>query len=167
MPGRNRSTKALAQRIDRQYFRRIFPLQYWRWILSLASAALGLLWIGLHSVSHSRTAYNPGPLTPAHAMLNQKCPVCHVPAGAFASRVTGQACSACHDGAIHQTNQTFTPQCVACHVEHSATRLTAVSDGQCVACHGNLKSKTGKPGWPVEFTPSLAIIRSFQHKGSG
>jgi len=144
MPGRNRSTKALAQRIDRQYFRRVFPLQYWRWILSIASVALGLLWIGLHWASHSRTVYNTGPLTPAHAMLNQKCQVCHVRAGAFTASVTDQACSACHNGAIHQANQTFTPPCADCHAEHSATRLTAVSDRQCVACHGDLKTKTGK-----------------------
>ena len=143
MAGRERTTKARARRIDREYFRRTFAFQRWRWILTIASAALALLWLGLSSAAHSVNVYSAGPLTPAHAILNQKCTVCHVRVGAFSASVTDQACSVCHDGAVHQATQAFTPRCVECHEEHTSTPLTAVRDRQCTICHGALKTKSG------------------------
>ena len=144
MSGRERTTKSRARRIDREYFRRIFAFRRWRWILTIGSIALGLLWLGLNSTALNRNVYSPGPLTPAHTMLNQNCSVCHVPGGVFTAKVTDQACSACHDGAVHQANQTFTPHCVECHEEHTSRPLTAVRARQCTSCHGALKVKSGQ-----------------------
>ena len=143
MAGRERSTKARARRIDREYFRRTFTLQRWRWILTVTAVALGLAWLGLNSAAHGNTIYSAGPLTPAHAILNQNCAVCHVRGNSFSAGVTDQACSACHDGAVHHATQTFTPQCVECHEEHISTPLTAVRDRQCTTCHSALKVKSG------------------------
>jgi len=144
MSGRDRSTKARAQRIDRQYFQRISPFQRWRWALVIAAVGLSGLWIGVHSVRGSNTIYSPGPLSKPHVMLNQKCAVCHTGAGPFETSVTDQSCAVCHDGAIHQSRQSFTPHCVNCHGDHTPDGLRAVGDRECVVCHADLKVKTGE-----------------------
>lgn len=144
MAGRERSTKARAQRIDRQYFRRTFSLQRWRWILAGAAIAAGLGWLAFHLLGRNETVYSAGDLNPAHAMLNKNCGVCHVRTGAFTARVSDRACSACHSGAIHQARQTFTPQCVDCHQTHTGKTFTTVSDRECTVCHANLQVKSGE-----------------------
>src|ERR1700679_4190588 len=121
MAGRKRNTKALAQRIDRQYFHRMFPLQRWRLILSAAAVIARLLWLGMHAASHDSTVYSAGPLTPAHAMLGHKCTVCHVPGKAPNAAIADRVCSKCHDGAVHEAQQAFTPACIDCHREHTST----------------------------------------------
>lgn len=158
MAGRNRSTKARAQRIDRSYFHRRFPLQRWRWNLAIGFTAVGLLWAGAHVVTRNNTAYSPGPLTPAHALLNQKCTACHAGSGAFTLKVTDQSCSACHQGSIHQASQTFTPQCVDCHTEHTSGKIATVSDQQCAQCHSDLKVKSGTISGTIKVA---AHIESF------
>jgi hypothetical protein len=145
MAGRKRNTKALAQRIDRQYFHRMFPLQRWRLILSAAAVIAGVLWLGIHAASHDSTVYSAGPLTHAHAMLGHKCTVCHVPGNAPNAAIADQVCSKCHNGAVHEAQQAFTPACIDCHREHTSTSLTAVRDSQCTACHADLKVRSGSP----------------------
>src|SRR5580692_2673152 len=97
MADRKRNTKALAQRIDRQYFHRMFPLQRWRLILSAAAVIAGILWLGIHAASRDRTVYSAGPLTPAHEMLGRKCTVCHVSANASNPAIADRVCLRCHD----------------------------------------------------------------------
>ncbi len=142
--GRSRSTKKLAQRIDLNYFKRLYPIPRWRRLLSYACVAIGLVWLGWGAVAGKQQAFNAGPLAHSHSLFTRNCSVCHVAKAAFAKAVTDQACLACHDGAMHQAQQMFTPACTECHVEHrGAFRLEAVRDQSCTQCHSNLQTKSG------------------------
>ncbi len=146
MPGRIRDTKQLAQRIDRGYFKRLFPIPLWRRILSLAAVCGGLAWLGFHAFAHDETPYSGGPLAAKHAILGGNCAACHGPDSAKGRKVSDQACLSCHDGPVHNVAQTFSPACVQCHVEHQgAARLVAANGSQaCSNCHSNLHTKTGR-----------------------
>ena len=149
--GKPRTTKARAQRIDRQYFLRSFAIQRWRWILSAIAIGLSLVWLGFHMAARDNTVYTAGTLTPGHAILNRRCSVCHAGAGGFTAKVADRSCSACHSGAIHQASQTFTPRCIDCHREHTGGALPEIGDAQCTACHADLRVKTGDPKAPVHI----------------
>src|SRR5438132_515670 len=105
MAGRTRTTKKLAQRIDLNYFKRLYPIPRWRRILSVILVALGLVWL----LWGRERAFNAGPLAHSHALLGRDCAACHV-----SGKVTEQACLACHDGPMHQAKQIFTPACTEC-----------------------------------------------------
>src|SRR5579862_6951859 len=132
MAGRTRTTKKLAQRIDLNYFKRLYPIPRWRRILSIALVALGLVWL----LWARERPYNAGPLARSHALLGRNCGSCHGVAGGSGKKVMDQACLACHDGPIHQARQEFTPACTECHVEHQGSfQLAATRDEACTQCH--------------------------------
>lgn len=165
MAGRPRTTKARAQRIDRQYFLRRFPIQRWRWVLSFGAIAIGLGWLALHSLAQNNNIYTAGPLSPAHGMLNQNCNVCHA-SGGFRAHVTDQSCTACHSGAVHQAQQTFTPGCGDCHREHQTASLVVMKDQECTQCHSDLHVKSGTPKVEPHISsfgkdhPEFAMLRN-------
>ncbi len=139
MPGRNRSTKKLAQRIDLDYFKRLYSIPRWRRLLSIVLTGVGLLWLGWQGLR----AYNAGPLAHSHAILTNNCASCHASQSAFGKKVTDTACLACHDGPVHHVEQTFTPECTECHVEHQGSfRLRSTRDESCTQCHRNLKNQS-------------------------
>ena len=155
MAGRTRNTKKLAQRIDRDYFKRVFPLTLWRRILSVGLTALGLLWLAWHGFARNSDAFTSGPIKSSHAAFRNNCAACHSVNAVFGRKVTDQSCLACHDGPAHQANQTFTPRCADCHVEHQGSlELSRTSDANCTQCHANLKTKIG-------VVKVAADIRSF------
>jgi len=157
MPGRIRATKTLAQRIDREYFKRLFPIPLWRRVLSVAAVCSGLAWLGFRAVAHDHTPYSTGPLTASHAIFAGNCTACHAQGLAIGKKITDGACLSCHDGPVHSAAQTVTPACIGCHVEHrGAGQLLAAESGTCTACHSNLRTKTGKPR-------VAAGIESFAH----
>jgi hypothetical protein len=157
MPGRIRTTKKLAQRIDRGYFKRLFPISRWRRVLSLAAVGCGLAWLGIHAVAHDQTLYASGPLTAPHAVLSGNCASCHGKTAATGRTIADGTCLSCHDGPVHSAAQTFTPACVDCHVEHrGAEHLVGSSGRVCTGCHSDLKVKAGKP-------VVAANIESFTH----
>ena len=138
MAGRFRSTKKLAQRIDLNYFKHLYPIPRWRRILSAGFVVLGVGWLGWTGLR----AYNAGPLSRSHAILARNCGSCHSMTAAFGKKVTDQACLSCHDGPIHHAEQAFTPHCADCHVEHQGSfRLADTRDESCSQCHSNLKNK--------------------------
>jgi hypothetical protein len=144
MAGRTRTTKKLSQRIDREYFKKVFPIPGMRRNLTYALVGIGILWLGFHAVARNQTPYSAGPIVSAHAMFGQSCTACHVQTAVFSRSVTDQACSSCHDGPIHQASQKFSPACVDCHVEHqSVAQLKHVSEKACTDCHANLETKDG------------------------
>ena len=157
MAGRIRTTKKLAQRIDRGYFKRLFPISRWRRVLSFVAVGCGLAWLGLHAVAHDQTPYASGPLTAAHAVLSRNCASCHGQSTALGRKIADKACLSCHDGPVHSAAQTFTPACVDCHVEHRGAEQLATSAGRvCTGCHSDLKVKAGRPG-------IASNIESFTH----
>ena len=169
MAGRSRTTKKLAQRIDLNYFKRLYPFPRWRRILSLGLIGFALLWL---AVARQR-AFNAGPLAHPHALLARDCAACHAVQTAWGQKVTDQACSSCHDGPIHQAEQTLTPSCTDCHVEHQGSfRLASTRDEGCTQCHSNLKTKTGQTKFAANITsfesghPEFAVLRSGSDPGS-
>jgi len=144
MAGRTRTTKKLAQRINLNYFKTLGGIPRWRRILSGVFVIAGLAWLGWQALAGSPKPYNAGPLAHAHALLGQKCGVCHVFEASYRRSATDQACLACHDGPIHHVEQTFTPSCSSCHVEHQgAFRLASTSTAACTQCHADLKTTHG------------------------
>jgi hypothetical protein len=153
MPGRTRTAKKLAQRIDLNYFKRPYPIPRWRRILSLGAAGAALLWLAWAGAGARQQIYNAGPLARPHALFTRNCAACHVTQASFGRKVTDAACLACHDAPIHQLSQTFTPACMDCHVEHQgAARLSEVRDEACTQCHANLKTSAGRPSVAASIT---------------
>jgi hypothetical protein len=123
MAGRTRTTKKLAQRIDRNYFKNRFPMPAWRFYLAIGLTALGLIWLAGQALAHRRQIYSSGPIVSAHAVFSGDCTACHVKQAVFSKTVTDQACGSCHDGPLHQAQQVFTPACTDCHLEHKGCRF--------------------------------------------
>ena len=159
MPGSERTTKKLAQRIDLTYFKRPHPFRTWRFWLSVAAPAIAILWIAWYGVAGSNRVYSGGKMSRAHAVLGAKCDACHLrQASSFSAKASDQACLSCHDGPIHHTNQAFTPNCSSCHEEHQGRmRLAATADASCTQCHTNLRT-TGEP---------TRYVREIENFGSG
>jgi hypothetical protein len=152
MAGRTRSTKKLAQRINLDYFKTLHGIPRWRRILSGIFVAVSLAWLGWYGVAGNPKPYNAGPLGHAHALLGQKCGVCHAGQAGYRRSATDEACLACHDGPIHHADQRFTPACSKCHVEHrGALRLASTGDRACTQCHADLTTVHG----PSKFAPHI------------
>lgn len=168
MAGRTRTTKKLAQRIDRAYFKKTFPIPYWRRVLSAVLTVVGLLWLGWSLVS-GKQAYNAGPLAHAHKIVGNNCQSCHTEEALWGTKIgdTGKGCISCHDAPVHHASQTSTPDCASCHVEHqNASKLSAAPDTACVSCHSDLKPISGKTIFKTSITsfkegnhPEFAEVR--------
>jgi hypothetical protein len=146
MAGRTRTAKALAQRIDLNYFKRLHPFRRWKLALSIAVPAAVLLWLGGNAAGGSKVPYSSGPVSASHQVFGDKCERCHVTeARAFRAHVTDNMCVSCHDAPAHKSNQTSTPSCASCHLEHrGAIRLAATADRDCEQCHRDLNTTTGR-----------------------
>jgi len=165
-----RTTKSLAQRIDLSYFKQLYPLPFWRRVLTFSGAAAVLIWFAWQGLSGRAGAYNAGPLSKPHASLQARCESCHAPAAGgatFNRKVAEQNCLSCHNPAIHHAQQTFTPTCESCHVEHTnAESLTAMMDESCTQCHASLKTSQGSPKVAASIAsfseghPEIAVIKT-------
>ena len=151
---RTRTTKALARRIDLEYFARPHPFRRWRLMLSIAVPAIALVWFFSQRAQGGQRAYSSGPLSYSHAVFAKQCGLCHVQqAGAFFRPVADKACLSCHDAPGHHENQRFTPACTSCHVEHKgAMRLSATADVNCTQCHEDLRTKSGAAQYEVSIS---------------
>jgi hypothetical protein len=145
MAGRSRSTKKLAQRIDLNYFKRVYPIPRWQRNLSLGFLGIAALWLGWDALAGKQRAFSAGPLAHSHTLLTNNCAACHVNRASVGRKVTDAACLACHDGPIHNAEQISTPACADCHAEHKGSaRLASVRSEACAGCHADLKTKTGR-----------------------
>jgi predicted CXXCH cytochrome family protein len=164
---RTRTAKALAQRIDLNYFKRQHPARRWRTILSVLVPLLGLAWLGGMAAAGSRAPYSSGPVSTAHAFAEQKCEVCHVPTESLRAHVGEPACLTCHDAPAHTTAATAgltTPSCATCHREHQGrVSLTATADTFCVDCHGDLPG-AGEPAATQPPPPRRVIPPPLQRQ---
>jgi hypothetical protein len=143
---RVRTTKALAKRIDLQYFTHRDLFRKWRLWLSVALPVIALTWIVISAASGNQNIYSKGSLSSAHAVLTKNCQVCHLREINFRAHVPDKACLGCHDAPVHSQRQTFTPACSSCHVEHvGRARLAETADAGCAQCHADLQTKGGAP----------------------
>jgi len=168
---RVRTTKALAQRIDLNYFKRPIPLRRWRFWLCLLLPLIAFVWIGSKLVTPKRdfTPYSSGPLSAGHVLLTHDCTTCHLPEkdAVFSEKASDKACMTCHDGPKHQAKQVREPDCGSCHIEHhGGTRLIATSNQSCAQCHANLQTVAGTTTTYVKSIssfntdhPEMAIFR--------
>ena len=165
---RVRTTKALAQRIDLNYFKRPIPMRRARfWLCALIPLA-GLLWAGTHLAAGDYRPYSSGPLSKGHVLLTKDCVTCHAQdKPAFFVRTSDKACMACHDGPIHQAGQKFEPNCGSCHLEHrGGVRLISTSNESCSQCHASLQTKTGSTNYVHTINslntdhPDMAVFRN-------
>lgn len=142
MPRDKRTTKTIAQRIDLNYFKQPSRWRTWRFVLSILLPCLAIAWLAAYGLARNNRAYSSGKMSPAHAVLTQRCNACHVSnAGSYRASATDRACLSCHDGPVHHANQVFTPACSSCHVEHRGRmRLAATADQSCTQCHSNLRT---------------------------
>jgi predicted CXXCH cytochrome family protein len=165
MAGRTRTTKKLAQRINRDYFKNNFAIPRWRRTLSLVLTAVGVIWLGSQALANREKPYSSGPLASSHAFLGNKCDSCHVGHNGFTKSVSDRTCTTCHAGPAHQKDQVVAQaSCSTCHLEHKgAARLSETGEKACTSCHSDLKTRSGTPhvaakidsfesGHP-EFTP--------------
>ena len=157
---RTRTTKAVAQRIDLNYFKRATPFKRAKLWLAILAPAAAVVWIGWHFLGGDQRVYSSGRLSAAHAVLERQCAACHVrESGGYSAKAADAACLACHDGPPHHPEMTArsAPKqtCAECHAEHRGrARLAAASTGNCVECHRDL----GMAGSGSQFAKR---IRSF------
>lgn len=163
-----RTTKQIAQRIDLNYFKRRSPWRTWRLALSILLPCLGVVWLAAYGLARNNWPYSVGKLSPAHAVLTQRCETCHISRmSSFRATAADQACLSCHDGPTHQANQVFTPTCASCHVEHRGQmRLAATANESCTQCHSDLRTAHGQTSYMLHITefspeghPEFAALR--------
>src|SRR4051812_12518047 len=76
---RTRNTKRLAQRLDREYFKRPHPLRTWRRRLALAAVAVAVGVTAWGLTPARRMMWSRGELSAAHAFIRDDCGACHGP----------------------------------------------------------------------------------------
>jgi hypothetical protein len=151
---RNRTTKALARRIDLEYFAKPHWFRRWKFLLSMGMPLIALIWLFAARTQDGQKPYSSGPLSHSHAVFTERCSLCHLEqAGGFFRRVDNDACLTCHDAPVHHENQQFEPACSSCHVEHRGSmRLSATDDANCAQCHADLHTKLERSKYDAEIT---------------
>ncbi len=151
--------KSRPQRIELDYFQRPDPLARRRRRLVYVAVMLAGGY-GLYATIWGAAAHvNTGPLSTAHAHLEQDCAACHshpwqVSLASDAWRIAPEkslqlmelTCQRCHAAAPHfrsllnQDHVAIDQNCTGCHREHLGRdyQLTQVTDRECITCHGDL-----------------------------
>ena len=88
-----------------------------------------------------REVFRAGDMVPGHALFANQCERCHQPwRGPSESR-----CRECHGEQIHHAEQASAPSCLSCHAEHHEQPVLAREISRpCLACHANLKTRSGR-----------------------
>lgn len=121
-----------------------YGLRRWFWNKALLSTVLvvGCAALLLAPVrAGKREVFRAGNMVPGHALFANQCERCHQPwRGPSESR-----CQECHGAQIHHPEQPSAPSCFACHAEHHEQPVLARESSQpCLACHANLKTRSGR-----------------------
>ncbi len=150
---RQRTTKAIAQRIELDYLKKSHPFRsamFWSVVLAPILAAL---WLAAVWSSQGDRVFQSGPVSEKHALFADDCLQCHVPW----EGTPDTKCLRCHTVEIHQPVERFTPSCVGCHFEHKdRSLLSKTSDRHCAQCHKDLKTTGGAS----EFDDSIVSFDS-------
>lgn len=156
MPSPLRDTRSLSDWLELDYYRRPRRLgRAVRWIGG-AVLVLSVAAVALTFFPGRPAVYQAAPLSPAHAMFNNQCNLCHTegfetarrfwPNDARVTSVPDQACLRCHDGPLHNDQQVKVPGCASCHKEHRGhAQLAQIPNGQCTDCHADPRRKDGMP----------------------
>ena len=104
------------------------PLALWFWLVLIVAVATAASLTVVHFKPASAAVQRfvrPGPLSPQHAYLGERCASCHE----STVGVTVAKCTACHANAEQLLGRQPTAfhasiqECAACHVEHQATNI--------------------------------------------
>jgi len=166
---RTRTTKAVAQRIDLNYFKRPTPFKRAKLWLAIVAPAIALVWLGWHFFGHDDRVYSSGRLSAAHAVLEKQCAACHLQqTRGLSATAKDSACLACHDGPEHhETKAAGKVACAECHAEHRGRiNLVAASNRACTQCHGDLHAVSATSLYAnrirtfADGHPEFAVFRS-------
>jgi len=102
------------------------PFALWIALIASVSALASLATVHFKRASMVlKQSVSPGPLSPRHAYLGDRCTSCHEPTVG----VTVTKCTACHANAEQLLGRQPTEfhasiqECAACHVEHQPTKI--------------------------------------------
>jgi hypothetical protein len=148
---RLRTTKALAKRIELEYFKRPHPFRRWKRFVAIVLPTVSAVWLIIMALQGDERIYTSEMVSVSHSMFAKDCAQCHQGEQSeihedwkFWRDVSDSACLSCHDGLLHHTNQLFTPRCSVCHEEHRGEAMLArVGDQHCTRCHAELKTQAG------------------------
>jgi hypothetical protein len=166
--------KSRSQRIALDYFRRRTGLDSWRW-LAISAALIAVTPFAVWSMMpRGSSMSSTGPLSMAHASLQNNCTACHGdqtlgapiavdawrPSPLQAVTQVQQACTQCHRDLGHHfpdqlndRSRIAESDCSQCHREHEGSLqvLSHVANSRCIDCHGNLSDHIGS-----ELKPTVA-----------
>ncbi len=179
-----RTQKQVASRLkgNLDYYSRPSLMRTLRGWLYLFSIIAGLAAVpAYYKLKGPETAFNPGPISRAHAPFASDCASCHPQAAQIKARsnIVGdiikepywkrldQACQTCHTGFfIHQPDQIAedtptltgaaeTLSCSACHREHlTASKMTDPGEATCTACHNRADLMEASAAISRKFPPT-------------
>jgi len=164
--------------VSRQYVMPSSRRKLLAWGFSGAFILLAL--VGLSFYFDRESILSNGPLSSAHASLENNCQSCHT----SYAEVTSEKCSDCHDsGATALGAYSFSAHylyhtkdfqrdvpssdemaCSGCHSEHMGRTgvLTKVSDNRCLTCHEGHQFDTKHPEFEVVTKPEPTTLK-FPH----
>ncbi len=173
---RSEYPKELPHWLELDYFRRPGALRAGRRALSAAVFVLSLGCVGLFLLStRDRRAFQAGPVSRVHRLINDDCNACHTRGFETAKRlwhgdsgvhsVADASCLKCHPGPVHHRRQVGETACASCHREHRSENLLAQVDSQsCTSCHADLNLHLD-PHQPREGERSFRNVGAFTPRG--
>jgi hypothetical protein len=173
---RTRTTKAVAQRIDLNYFKRPTAFKRAKFWLAILAPVIALVWIGFHFFGRDNRVYSSGRLSAPHAVLEKQCAACHIQqASGFSAKAADSACVACHDGPPHHASGLNSKlACAQCHSEHRGrVSLVATKNQSCAQCHGDLSAANRDSKYAEQIRsfedghPEFAALRSVARRVPG
>ncbi len=175
-----RTGKSVAKRIDIRYITRRHALRRWKLIAALAAAGAAAAWLAYAAIRGDNRIYAAGPVSKAHASIENDCASCHEESWQPVRRlllldsrirsIADTTCSnvKCHEVPAHQAEEKKekVPACANCHREHRGLpSLSQVADLFCVSCHSDLKTAAASPRFAERVTsferdhPEFAVKR--------
>lgn len=155
-----RRIRAESEDLDKLIEKQHRKLQFQTYLPSttVLSSALCLLVFVLFFIGPitgiNRGAWNSGPISNAHKMIEDNCASCH--AESF-RRVRDAQCLACHEMSEHAATITtvferhpdLNLRCATCHMEHNGSAgIIAEDSSLCADCHGQIAEVLQSPDIP-------------------
>jgi predicted CXXCH cytochrome family protein len=156
MPSAFREPKSLSESLQLDYYRRPRGVRRLRSWLGWPTLIGCIVLVAVTFWPRARFVYEAHPVSPAHALFNDNCEVCHekslvpvsrlINSGDQLRSVDDSTCVKCHEGPPHQPTDVGPnpPRCASCHPEHRGkNEMARVSDRRCTDCHWDLIFRDG------------------------